>query len=100
MNDKLKEVYVRNNDVLVTPVRDYYNKNSEKFNSANNEVNNYEVGIVEKVGSNHPKEWEGKIAFYTKQIGNMINFRDKGKYLQLDGGLILNVIMDQDKNNY
>jgi len=100
--NKLDCIVLQPKNILVTQLDDYYGTASQgsNWNADIPENRKYQVGIVENVGNDLPKEWIGHVIFYTAGLGNEVNLKDLGSYLEIQDSLKILVRMDQTINNY
>ena len=96
----MEDIILNPEDMLVSPLEDYYTKtNIDTINLTLKKDVNIEVGIIEHIGSEIPKDWLGKVIYYHSDVATGVNIRDYGYYWIVPVHLKILVRLDQNKNN-
>lgn len=97
----LESLVLNPTDMLVEKVSDYLTKTEKgKLNTSVALDAKFDVGIIHKVGESLPKEWESKILYYHKSLGNQIDVKGIGNFELVNDSSKLMVRLDKNKNNY
>jgi len=100
--EDFKDVVLNPKEMLVTRVHDYFTKASvNRLNTSISSDSTFDVGIIDAIGEDIPKEWENKILCYHSKMGTEIEIKGiSGKFELVSLSAKLIVRLDQDRSNY
>jgi hypothetical protein len=98
----LSKLVINERQILVTPITDYFavKANAGKFDDTIREHDEFNVGIVEKVGEALPAEWVGHIIYYHTGVGLKVRVKEIGDYHYIGNDHKILVRMDQSRSDY
>jgi hypothetical protein len=98
----MDEIVLQRNGILVKRIEDYFGrtKTDSGFDSTITENLNMDVGVIVKLGSDLPIEWNGKIIYYTKGMGTKVVLKSMGRFELVSDDFRMIIRLDQDEKNY
>ena len=101
MKEQFKKIELNPEDMLVTPLPDYFKKKDKtKMDTSIEEHQAFDVGIVEHIGKDLDEERVGKVIYYHSKSSEKINLKGIGKFDRVANSLKILIRTDQDINNY
>ena len=83
---KIEDYWIQDDSLLIDPIDDYFSKQGDFM--IHTDIN-YSVGSIVHVGKDWSSDVVGRVCYYHKNIGTMINLKEKGKYTLITKNTLL-----------
>lgn len=84
--NKLKEFWIQNDSLLIDSIENYFSNQGDFMIPQDI---NYSVGKIVHVGKELDPELVGRICYYHKNIGSIVNLKEYGRYTVITENTLL-----------